>query len=107
MIDMITYEEVVRIVRELPGTQLPAIMIVAIDTCLRKGCFKPGGINRTVKRIENQLAIEKGDAAPNPEVIPKAMKLTCGTCYTVFTLDDNNIHRRCGLNGCKGKLHKV
>ena len=102
-----TYKEIVKAIEKSPTTQLVALFCDVTGECVNRGCFKPGGMTKAVARIENRIAEEEGKAAPNPEVISEVMKLTCRKCGAIFTLDGNYIHRRCGLNGCEGKLHKV
>lgn len=104
---MRTYEDVVKIIKGCPLTQLASLLIVIAEECVRKGCFKSGGASRTVARVENRIALEKNESEPNPEVKLKIVQLTCGRCHSSFTLDTNYIHRTCGLNDCNGKLHRL
>ena len=104
---MLTYLEVVEAIKKSPTTQLVGLFCVVVEECVRKGCFQPGGMNRTIAKIENRIAKEKGEDVPNPEVEPKIVELTCSKCFSSYTLDANYIHRTCGLKGCDGKLHRL
>jgi len=105
MRNLLDYEKLVRVIKELSMTQLLGLFVTITEECLRKGCFKSGGVSNTIKRIENIIALERGEVEPNLEIKPKIVRLTCSVCNTSFTLDENNIHRRCGLSGCVGILH--
>lgn len=104
---MITYGDIVKIIKKSASTQLVALFCVIVEGCVRRSCFQPGGMNRTIAKIENRIAKEKDKDVPNPEVGLKIVELTCSKCFSSYTLDANCIHRTCGLNGCDGKLHRL
>lgn len=56
----IGYEDVEKIISGLPMTWLPAILIHAVATGYKKGCYQPGGAAVIATKIEKRLK-ERGD----------------------------------------------
>lgn len=105
------YNKMVRFFEKCPSTWVPALFLVSLERCLRVDCFVD--IVEVVIRSKATILKEKSEAAkqsgeaPVQQSKPKIITLTCGKCNNRFSLTDNSIHRRCGLDGCGGTLHKL
>lgn len=103
---MLSFERIVNEIKKRGGPQIPALFIEIAEITARKKCFLPGGMERTVHRIEQRILKEmEGINTITPK--EKVVDLHCGKCFCHFTLTEDNIHRRCGLRGCDGVLHKT
>lgn len=100
---MLSYEQLVREIKQRRGTQVPALFIEVAEHTIRMGCFVPNSVERIVRNIEQKYL--KKEKSKKDEI--RDITLHCGSCLNKFILPENNIHKRCGLNGCKGILHKI
>ena len=106
---MLSFETVVSEIENRKGTQSLGFFNAAVRTAILNGIFVPGGAAKTVENIEQRILKEKSGSGQNVQQHSKAKIITlhCGKCNSRFTLSDSDIHRRCGLNGCEGVLHKI
>jgi len=103
---MLKFEEIKEAIENAPMTYAPALLTTAAETAIRKGCFIEGGASNAVARIENNLNKDKCEEEKDTNST-RSCVLTCGRCHSAFFLPEENIHRKCGLNGCHGRLHKL
>ena len=105
---MLSYEKIVSEIENCKGTQLLGFFNAAVGTAIRNKIFTPGGAAKFVDYIEQRILKESGSGQNvQQHAQPKIITLQCGKCFSRFTLSENSIHRRCGLNGCDGVLHKT
>jgi hypothetical protein len=53
------FEDVVKLLSDLPVTYYPAILISIVTISYKKGVFQNGGASRIIRRVEEKLG--KGD----------------------------------------------
>lgn len=106
---MLSYDKLVQGIDQASGTMLPALFVVVAERCVRESCFASGSMARAAANIEQRISAESSGSGPHStqQTEPKIIGLTCGKCGAQYQLSESAIHRRCGLNGCDGRLHFI